>query len=84
MRGNTANTFDPVNGLHGLHADLGIIGGDAGSVCLDIGGAILPTATTSLSPVTNPPAGLTSESGAAKPSISVCPATPAARTMMPP
>ena len=40
VRGNTANTFDPINGLHGLHADLGIIGGDAGSVCLDAGGAV--------------------------------------------
>jgi hypothetical protein len=40
VRGNTADTFDPVNGLHGLHADLGILGGDAGSVCLDVGGAL--------------------------------------------
>jgi hypothetical protein len=38
VRGNTADTFDPVNGLHGLHADLGILSGDAGSVCLDVGG----------------------------------------------
>jgi hypothetical protein len=40
LRGNTANTFDPVNGLHGFHADLGINAGDAGSVCLDLGGAV--------------------------------------------
>jgi hypothetical protein len=40
VRGNTANTFDPINGLHGLHADLGIISGDAGSVCLDAGGSV--------------------------------------------
>jgi hypothetical protein len=39
VRGNTANTFDSINGLHGLHADLGILAGDAGSVCLDAGGA---------------------------------------------
>ena len=40
VRGNTANTFDPINGLHGLHVDLGILAADAGSVCLDAGGAV--------------------------------------------
>ena len=40
VRGNTANTFDSINGLHGLHADIGINAGDAGSVCLDAGGAL--------------------------------------------
>ncbi len=40
VQGNSADTFDPVNGLHGFHADLGILAADAGSVCLDLGGAI--------------------------------------------
>ncbi len=40
VRGNTANTFDAINGLHGLHVDMGITTGDAGSVCLDAGGAL--------------------------------------------
>ena len=40
VRGNTADTFDAINGLHGFHADLGILAADAGSVCLDLGGAI--------------------------------------------
>jgi hypothetical protein len=40
VRGNTANTFDSINGLHGLHADLGILAADAGSVCLDAGGIV--------------------------------------------
>ena len=40
VRGNTANTFDPINGLHGLHVDMGITSGDAGSVCLDAGGPL--------------------------------------------
>ena len=38
--GNTADTFDSINGLHGFHADLGILAADAGSVCLDVGGAL--------------------------------------------
>ena len=45
VRGNTADTFDPVNGLHGFHADLGILPTDAGSVCLDLGGATPPIET---------------------------------------
>ena len=40
VRGNTADTFDSINGLHGLHGDFGILAADAGSVCLDAGGAI--------------------------------------------
>jgi hypothetical protein len=34
------DTFDSVNGLHGFHADLGILAGDSGSVCLDLGGSL--------------------------------------------
>jgi hypothetical protein len=43
VRGNENDTFDPVNGLHGFHADLGILGPDAGSVCLD--GSLCPLAS---------------------------------------
>jgi hypothetical protein len=40
VQGNKVDTFDPVNGLHGFHADLGIVSGDAGSVCLDLGSSL--------------------------------------------
>ena len=66
VQGNSANTFDPINGLHGFHADLGILAADAGSVCLDLGGAIAGDRNHLTLAGNEPRAVRTSECGAAR------------------